>query len=109
MHWTTVPRVLPALGRVTMTRTGPSFDGKRRLFTIDFEGAGRSIEGLQIDLGTSAGKVSNMNLQANATTRGVRASFELAPGDASLAELRLRLLRGDRPVTETWLYRWTAS
>jgi len=109
MHWTTLPRVLPALGRVVMTRTGPSFDGKRRLFTIDFEGTGRSVEGLQIDLGTSAGKVSNMNLQANATTRGLRASFELAPGDAGLAELRLRLLRGNRPVTETWLYRWTAS
>ncbi len=109
MRWTPLPRVLPALGRVTMTRTGPSFDGKRRLFTIDFEGAGRSLEGLQIDMGTSAGKVSNMNLQTNAITRGLRASFELTPGDASLAELRLRLLRGNRPVTETWLYRWTAS
>jgi glucans biosynthesis protein len=109
IRWTTLPRVLPAMGRVAMTRTGPSFDGKRRLFTIDFEGAGRTTDGLQIDMGASAGKVSNMNLQANATIRGLRASFELAPGDASISELRLRLLRGNRPVTETWLYRWTAS
>lgn len=109
IRWTTLPRVLPALGRVAMTRSGPSLDGKRRLFTVDFEGAGRTTDGLQIDMGASAGKVSNMNLQANATIRGLRASFELAPGDASISELRLRLLRGNRPVTETWLYRWTAS
>jgi glucans biosynthesis protein len=50
-----------------------------------------------------------VNLQPNPSTRGVRASFELAPGDAGVIELRLRLLRGDRPASETWLYRWTAS
>jgi glucan biosynthesis protein len=26
-----------------------------------------------------------------------------------VAELRVRLVKGDRPATETWLYRWTAS
>jgi periplasmic glucans biosynthesis protein len=39
----------------------------------------------------------------------LRASFELTPGEATVAELRLRLMKGDRPVSETWLYRWTAS
>lgn len=109
IRWSARPRVLPALGKVTVTRSGPSFDGKRRLFVIDFEGAGKTTEGLQIDAGTSAGKMSNLVLQPNATARGVRASFELAPGDATVAELRLRLLKGNRPITETWLYRWTAS
>lgn len=109
VHWTTLPRITPVLSQVTNTRTGPSFDGKRRLFTVDFDGLGRSIEGLRIDMDASAGKLSNMNLQANTTARGLRASFELTPGDASTVELRLRLLRGNRPVTETWLYRWTAS
>ena len=50
-----------------------------------------------------------MKMQANPSTRGVRVSFELAPGDATVAELRLRLTKANRPVTETWLYRWTGS
>lgn len=109
IRWSSQPRVLPALGKVSVTRSGPSFDGRRRLFVIDFEGAGRAAEGLQIDAGTSAGRISNLVLQPNPTVRGVRASFELSPGDATVAELRLRLLKGGRPITETWLYRWTAS
>lgn len=109
IRWTTLPRITPVLGQVVATRTGPSFDGKRRLFTIDFDGPGRSAAGLRIDMDASAGKVDNLNLQTNGVTHGQRASFELSPGDASTVELRLRLLRDSRPVTETWLYRWTAS
>jgi periplasmic glucans biosynthesis protein len=109
LRWTTTPRILPRLGRVTSTRSGPSRDGKRRMFIVEFVGAGRAIEGLQLDVGSSAGRVSNAMLQPNRLTKGIRASFELAPGDANLAELRMRILKGDRPMTETWLYRWTAS
>jgi glucans biosynthesis protein len=72
-------------------------------------GAGRDIQGLKLDVGSSAGRLSNLVLQPNRLTKGIRASFDLAPGEASLAELRMRVLRGDKPVTETWLYRWTAS
>ncbi len=109
IRWTTTPRVLPRLGRVTSTRTGPSRDGKRRLFVVEFVGAGRDVEGLKLDVGSSAGRISNAVLQPNRLTKGIRASFELTPGDANLVELRMRILRGERPMTETWLYRWTAS
>ena len=109
LRWNEQPRALPATGRVSVTRSGPSLDGKRRMFVLDYSGTGRTIEGLKVDVSASAGKISNVNLQPNPSTRGVRATFELAPGDASVIELRLRLLRGDRPATETWLYRWTAS
>ena len=67
------------------------------------------IEGLRLDVGSSRGKVSNPVLQRFPALRSIRASFELAPGDADVSELRLRLMRDDRPATETWLYRWTAS
>lgn len=109
VRWNAQPRVLPALGRTMMTRTGPSFDGKRRLFVVDFHNVGKSPDGMRVEAATSAGKLSNIVLQPNASTKGLRASFELTPGEASVAELRLRLIKGDRPVTETWLYRWTAS
>jgi glucans biosynthesis protein len=97
------------MGRATATRSGPTYDGKRRIFVIDFAGAGRTIEGLKMDAGASTGKLSNLTMQPNPLTKGVRASFELDPGGANLVELRLRLLRANRPITETWLYRWTAS
>jgi len=109
VRWGKQSKLTPVLGRATSTRTGPSFDGKRRIFIVEFMGVGRTIEGLRMDLGTSAGKLTNLVLQPNPLNKGVRASFELDPANADVAELRLRLLKGDRPLSETWLYRWTAS
>jgi periplasmic glucans biosynthesis protein len=110
IRWNQIPKLTPELGRVVFTRTGPSWDGKRKLFVIDFEGLGKSTEGLRIEAGTSVGKLSNLVLQPNPRIGALRASFELAPDEKSdVAELRLRLLRGDKPATETWLYRWTAT
>ncbi len=113
IRWGPHPNLRPSLAKVSSTRTGPSFDGKRRIFIVDFTGTGRTMEDLKLDVGSSAGKLSNLVLQSNPLTKSVRASFELDPADADVAELRLRLMRGapsgDRPVSETWLYRWTAS
>ncbi|HEX7114447.1 MAG TPA: glucan biosynthesis protein G [Steroidobacter sp.] len=109
IRWNKQPKLSPRLGRVVATRTGPTFDGKRRIFIIEFSGTGRSLEGLKMDAGTSAGKIVNPVLHANPLTKGVRASFELDPGNSDVAELRLRLLKDEQPITETWLYRWTAS
>lgn len=109
MRWNKQPKLTPALGKATSTRTGPSFDGKRRIFVVEFTGTGRSIEDLRMDVGTSSGKLSNLVLHPSPLTKGVRATFELDLSSSDVAELRLRLMRGDRPVSETWLYRWTAS
>jgi glucans biosynthesis protein len=97
------------LGKVLATRSGASIDGKRRVFILDFVGAGEKIDGLRLDLAQSTGKISNATLKSNASVHGLRASFEIDPGDAEIIELRLRVVRGDKPVTETWLYRWTAA
>jgi glucans biosynthesis protein len=109
LRWTTTPRVLPRIGRVTATRSGPVANGKRRLFVVDFLGAPRATEELRLDVGASAGRISNTALQTNRLNKGIRASFELNPDEARVIELRMRILRGDQPVTETWLYRWTAN
>jgi glucans biosynthesis protein len=76
---------------------------------LDIVGAGEKLDGLRLDLGSSAGAISNSTLVANRDLHGLRASFEVDPKDADLIELRLRVMRGDAPVTETWLYRWTPS
>ena len=87
---------------------GAPLDGKRRVFILDIVGAGENTDGLRLDLGASAGKISNISLVSNGAMHGLRASFEVDPNNADLIEMRLRILRGDVPITETWLYRWTS-
>ena len=107
--WLAEPSLPPGLGKFIATRSGASIDGRRRVFILDVVGAGEKIDGLRLDLGASAGNISNATLMSNAELHGLRASFEIDPNDAGLIELRLRVLRGDKPVTETWLYRWTST
>jgi glucans biosynthesis protein len=108
LTWNVEPKQ-QKIGRALATRSGSTLDGKRRVYTIDFVGAGERVDGLRLDLAASAGKISNVALLPNVTIHGVRASFELDTANADLIELRLRVMRADHPVTETWLYRWTAS
>jgi periplasmic glucans biosynthesis protein len=107
--WSAEPAQPKGLGKTIATRSGASLDGKRRVFLLDFVGAGEKVDGLHLDLTASAGRISNATLMANGALHGLRASFEMDPRDAELIELRLRVMRGDRPVTETWLYRWTSG
>ncbi len=107
--WLAEPALPKGMGRTVATRSGASLDGKRRVFLLDFVGAGEKVDGLRLDLGASAGKISNATLMSNSELHGLRASFEIDPNDAPLIELRLRIMRGDAPVTETWLYRWTSE
>ncbi len=107
--WLAEPEMQKGLGKVLATRSGASLDGKRRVFILDFVGAGEKIDGMRLDLAASTGKISNATLMSNVSVHGLRASFEIDPADAELVELRLRVMRGDKAVTETWLYRWTAT
>jgi glucans biosynthesis protein len=109
LTWLALPPLPKNLGEVVATRSGASLDGKRRVFVLDIVGAGDKTDGLKLDLGASAGKLSNVTLVSNSALHGLRASFEVDPNDADLIELRLRVMRGDHPVSETWLYRWTST
>ena len=107
--WCAEPALPKSLGKTIASRSGASLDGKRRVFLLDFVGAGEKVDGLRLDLTSSAGRISNATVMSNSELHGLRASFEIDPRDAELIELRLRVMKGDRPVTETWLYRWTPS
>jgi len=107
--WINEPASPKGLGRVIATRSGASLDRKRRVFVLDIVGAGEKVDGLRLDLSASSGKLSNATLTSNSELHGLRASFDVDPGDADLIELRLRVMRGDTPASETWLYRWTSS
>jgi glucans biosynthesis protein len=111
LHWCwSVPRK-PDLARVASSRAGVGFDADTRLFVVDFVGDNLKAlpEGtdLKAKVGASKGKIQHVVAQPNPETGGWRVSFELAPGGEKLIELQLQLL-ADKPVAESWLYRWQA-
>lgn len=96
------------LAAVTGTRSGRGTAEGRRLFAVDFSGDDLSAgPDLQTVLTASPGTVLGRRLHRYPERRTVRVVFELDPGGEKACELRLVLRRDDRPVTETWLYRWT--
>lgn len=64
--------------------------------------------GITADVWANGGSVLNVVAHPVQATGGWRIGFELDPGAARAVELHARLVRGTQPVSETWLYRWTA-
>lgn len=88
--------------------TPPSYDPDLRLYIVEF--AGGDLEGdLVPDVTASAGVISNVHAAKNDVEKTTRLSFEHNVNGADIAELRAVLKRGDKKVSETWLYRWTRS
>lgn len=107
-HWGWQSPAPAKLATVTGTRSGHGSAGTRRLFLVDFTGEALLSEGgLDIALVAAPGSIARQQLFSYPERRTVRVAFELDPGSERASELRLALLRGGRPVTETWLYRWT--
>lgn len=101
---------------VAGTRSG-LINGPRRKegilqFAVDFAGLppGPTAELPTAKVEASAGVVGSAIVQSNpALPNGTRVSFSFDPKGAALAEFRMQLLAGSRPVSETWLYRWTSN
>ena len=101
------------LAEVAETRCGLAWDQKNRQFVIDFvggelKGRRRRTRRRRSISAASKGKIENAVVQPNPATGGWRLSFQLVQGSEKLVELHARLMDGDDPLTETWLYRWTA-
>ncbi len=81
------------------------------LFVVDFDGPGlRDAKDLPVaDVRVNAGTASNVTVQRYPEIGGVRCAFELQPASAELIEIRMVLKANDRPVSESWIYRWTKS
>lgn len=112
MHWGWDMPWQTQLARVTTTLIGAGPEDGSRIFVIDV--VGDAVKGkpadapLRPEIGTSAGKITDVFCIPNPETGGWRISFHLQAGGAKLAELRCVLLGEAGPVSETWLYRWTA-
>lgn len=108
-HWCWLPPERPNLAMVISTRIGRA-PQKRRRFVIDYVGeriASLKIADLQAALWSSNNGISNVRILSVTDHRPLRVTFDLDPGSETLVELRLALMAGTEPVSETWLYRWT--
>ncbi len=111
LHWCWAPPGQVVLAQTLQTRCGLSFDQKHRQFIIDF--VGDALKSLKpdnpptLDSGADKGKIISAVTQPNPDVNGWRVSLELDTQDNKLVELHARLMQGDQPLTETWIYRWT--
>ena len=55
----------------------------------------------------SPGTVSSVRTFINSERKTYRVTFDVDPGKEGLSELRLQLEVQGKPVSESWMYRWT--
>ena len=112
LHWCWEPAEDAALAKVTQARCGLSFDQKNRQFVVDFVGGtlkGRGEDAKpDLDLGSDKGRVQNATLQPMPGGDAWRLSFQLATEGQKVIEMHARLLGAGKPISETWIYRWTS-
>ncbi len=98
------PKGLPT--PFTNTMVGPGPDGSR-VFELDIAPFKPGATP-RLDVTSDKGELRNLTLAPLPGDAGWRIGFEMAPGREAVVELHGRLMAGDRPLTETWLYRWTS-
>lgn len=108
-HWCWSPPEKPQLYTVSGTRIGRGSQRRRR-FVVDFAAdAALQVkpEDLQIAFWASNNGGQNLRLLPATDNRPLRVTFELDTGSETMIEMRLALMSGTAPASETWLYRWT--
>ena len=112
MHWGKDAPGGSEVARIVETRSGASLsNAQRRIFVLDARGG--PLDSLpaearpELVATASAGRIHNPVIHRNEETGGWRLAFELEPGNAPLIELRAEVKLDGKPLTETWLFRWT--
>ena len=109
-YWCWTPPERPPFATVVDTRIGRGSGGRRRRFQVDFAGdlfGGNLPPDLKPALTVGPGLIQNLRVWPYPERKVVRVAFELDPGNENACEMRLLLEAGGRPLSETWLYRWT--
>ncbi|MDB5649246.1 MAG: opgG [Hyphomicrobiales bacterium] len=113
--WCWTPPDRPSLAFVAGSRSGrppgAQSGARRRRFLVDFSGdifadPQRSAE-VTPNLNASPGAISSVRTFLNRERKSLRVLFDMDAGNETLSELRLVLEAQGKPVSETWLYRWT--
>ncbi|HLH10791.1 MAG TPA: glucan biosynthesis protein [Methylovirgula sp.] len=110
--WCWEPPDRPPLAIVTDTRSGHGSGGHRRRFLVEFTGDRlgdvHESQSIKAVLSASPGTIISTRQFPMPNAKVYRVLFELDPGNEAYSEMRLVLEAADgKPLSETWLYRWT--
>jgi glucans biosynthesis protein len=108
--WCWSPPAKPPLATVVSSRGGKI--GKRQRFAVEFVSDlfadPQKTAQVTAEVAAAPGQVGAPRLYPYKERRAIRVVFDIEPGSESFSELRLVLKSAGQPVSETWLYRWTA-
>jgi periplasmic glucans biosynthesis protein len=108
--WCWTPPARPPLATVSSSREGVV--GKRRRFAVEFNSESFAkpelFAQIKPNLTASPGQIAGMRTFPSKERSSYRVDFDLEPSSDGFSELRLVLEVDGKPVSETWLYRWTA-
>lgn len=108
LYWGLRPSPAAQVARITSSRLGQVLGGSRPQFVVDFDDTGDAMmPDVIAKVSASNGEVKDVLLIENPETGGKRLIFSLDFEGPAPAELRAALYRGERQVSESWLYRWT--
>jgi periplasmic glucans biosynthesis protein len=108
--WCWSPPEKPALAQAIGFRIGRGSQARRRRCLVEFSGelfAQEKPPEIKLNLTCTPGQILNPRLLINPQRQTARVLFELDPAGENAVEMRLILEDGDKPLSETWLYRWT--
>lgn len=97
----------PDLARVVRSAGGQKLFSDLQEVVIDY--GDLAVEELQDSLvhaTITPGRIAESRVQANPAINGARVFLSLETDSTATAEIRVDLKRGDKPLAETWLYRW---
>lgn len=109
LRWSSSGAEPQDLGRVAESREGQGAEATWRRYAIDFVGPMPPPAEVKLVASASAGRIVSPILRPNPATGGYRVTFDLDTRNAPLSELRVQLTNGQKPVSETWLYRWVPA
>jgi len=109
--WCWEPPSRPSQLAVFESRGGRGGAAKRRRFVVAFSGDAlgdtKAIHEPKAALSAFSGNVVSVRSYLYRERKLYRVVFEFDPGGEPQAEMRLVIEADGKPVSETWLYRWT--
>ena len=113
--WCWNPPERPSLATAKLSRSGrvpgAQSGAKKRRFLVEFSGDAladvSNPDDINVNLSASHGPFSNQRKVYVPDRKSMRISFDIDAGNDALTELRLLLELQGKPISETWLYRWT--
>ncbi|MBL8587068.1 MAG: glucan biosynthesis protein [Methylobacteriaceae bacterium] len=109
--WCWDPPEPPPLAIATLSRSGRIGATRRRRFIVEFTGPvfADPPADLRADVTAQPGAITLVRTFLARERKRMRVVFDLDPAQLPACELRLVLVAGGKPLTETWLYRWTTQ